>query len=163
MDESGHELDEFGLGRGERPSRPYSRCSRRPSCRSRGAPRRHPGWRRPVFYGAIRQLLTRELHDSNRKRVHELSDGKLGYIHVARMVWPDFQKFEEEIYSEGYGKDGLIIDVRDNGGGFTTDHLLTVLTQPQHAYTVPRGGGVGYPVKFRFVGGFISTMAKTWS
>jgi tricorn protease len=35
--------------------------------------------------------------------------------------------------------------VRDNGGGFTTDHLLTVLCQPAHAITVPRGGGTGYP------------------
>ena len=33
----------------------------------------------------------------------------------------------------------------ENGGGFTTDHLLTCLTQPVHAYTIPRGGGVGYP------------------
>ena len=33
----------------------------------------------------------------------------------------------------------------DTGGGFTTDHLLTCLTQPEHAITVPRGGGEGYP------------------
>ena len=35
--------------------------------------------------------------------------------------------------------------MRENGGGFTTDHLLTILTQPRHAITVPRGGGRGYP------------------
>jgi tricorn protease len=39
----------------------------------------------------------------------------------------------------------LIIDVRENGGGSTTDHLLTALTQPVHAITVPRGGQPGYP------------------
>ena len=39
----------------------------------------------------------------------------------------------------------MIIDVRDNGGGSTTDHLLTALTQPEHSITVPRGGGPGYP------------------
>jgi tricorn protease len=49
------------------------------------------------------------------------------------------------LFEVGYGKDGLIIDVRDNGGGSTTDHLLTSLTQPRHAITVPRGGGPGYP------------------
>ncbi|MCP4592229.1 MAG: peptidase S41, partial [bacterium] len=37
------------------------------------------------------------------------------------------------------------IDVRNNGGGFTADHVLTVLCQPSHAITVPRGGGQGYP------------------
>ena len=61
------------------------------------------------------------------------------------MNFPSFHKFEEELYSVGSGKDGLIIDVRNNGGGSTTDHLLTALTQPVHAITVPRGGGPGYP------------------
>jgi tricorn protease len=61
------------------------------------------------------------------------------------MNFVSFYKFEEELYSAGAGKDGLIIDVRHNGGGSTTDHLLTVLTQPVHAITVPRGGGPGYP------------------
>ena len=56
-----------------------------------------------------------------------------------------FQRFEEELYSAGAGKNGLVIDVRNNGGGSTTDHLLTALTQPVHAITVPRGGEPGYP------------------
>jgi tricorn protease len=56
-----------------------------------------------------------------------------------------FLNFERELYNVGYGRDGLVIDVRDNGGGSTTDLLLTALTQPRHAITVPRGGGKGYP------------------
>ena len=43
------------------------------------------------------------------------------------MMWSEFQKFEREIYVEGDGKEGLVIDVRNNGGGFTADHLLTFL------------------------------------
>jgi tricorn protease len=81
----------------------------------------------------------------NRKAVDELSGGKLGYLHIRGMNFPSFYKFEEELYSAGAGKDGLIIDVRENGGGSTADHLLTVLTQPAHAITIPRGGGPGYP------------------
>jgi len=61
------------------------------------------------------------------------------------MSMPSFYKFEKELYNAGAGKDGLVIDVRENGGGSTTDHLLTALTQPVHAVTVPRGGGPGYP------------------
>ena len=41
--------------------------------------------------------------------------------------------------------DGLIIDVRDNGGGNTADHLLTILTQPDHAFCQARNHGIGYP------------------
>ena len=61
------------------------------------------------------------------------------------MNWSSFERFEAELYKVGHGKDGLVIDVRDNGGGFTADHLLTCLTQPVHAVTIPRGGGQGYP------------------
>ena len=56
-----------------------------------------------------------------------------------------FSKFEEQLYAVGAGKDGLVIDVRENGGGNTADHLLTALMQPVHAITVPRGGEPGYP------------------
>ena len=61
------------------------------------------------------------------------------------MSMPSFYKFEEDLYAAGAGKEGLIVDVRENGGGSTTDLLLTCLTQPVHAITVPRGGGPGYP------------------
>ena len=37
------------------------------------------------------------------------------------------------------GKLGLVIDVRDNGGGSTADILLASLTAPRHAYTANRG------------------------
>jgi tricorn protease len=78
-------------------------------------------------------------------KVESLSKGKLGYLHVARMMWNEFEKFEQHIYERGAGKEGLIIDVRDNGGGFTADHLLTVLTQPKHSFTIPRNGKTGFP------------------
>ena len=61
------------------------------------------------------------------------------------MDMTNFYKFEEQLYAAGAGKDGLVIDVRENGGGSTADHLLTALTQPVHAVAVPRGGGPGYP------------------
>ncbi len=101
---------------------------------------------RPSTYGAARSLLYETWIRDNQKKASELSAGKLGYLHVRGMNWPSFQRFEAELYKVGHGKDGLIIDVRENGGGFTTDHLLTVLTQPLHAITVPRGGGQGYPL-----------------
>lgn len=100
---------------------------------------------RPTTYSAVRSQLYRKWMDSNREQVKTLAKGKLGYLHIRGMNWPSFLEFERELYDVAYGKDGLIIDVRDNGGGFTTDHLLTALTQPRHAITVPRGGGSGYP------------------
>lgn len=55
------------------------------------------------------------------------------------MDMPSFEEFERELTAAGYGKQGLVIDVRYNGGGFTTDYLMSVLNYKQHAYTIPRG------------------------
>ena len=100
---------------------------------------------RPISYSQARVLAQSAHLDKRNTRVKNASKDKIGYLHVARMMWDEFEKFEHHIYERGAGKDGLIIDVRDNGGGFTCDHLLTVLTQPMHAYTVGRNGATGYP------------------
>lgn len=100
---------------------------------------------RPISYSQARSLLYEQWIDRNQRRVAEASHDALGYVHIRGMNWSSFQKLERELYAVGAGKDGLIIDVRENGGGFTADHLLTMLCQPSHAITVPRGGGRGYP------------------
>ncbi|MHC4579422.1 MAG: S41 family peptidase [Planctomycetota bacterium] len=100
---------------------------------------------RPSTFGAVRSLLYEHWLEHTRRRVDELSGGRLGYLHVRGMNWPSFERFEAELYRVGHGKEGLLLDVRENGGGFTADHLLTCLCQPVHAVTVPRGGGPGYP------------------
>ncbi len=100
---------------------------------------------RPTTYTAIRTRLYDKWVRDTRAMVEKLSDGKLGYLHIQAMNQASFYKFEEELYVAGAGKSGLMIDVRNNGGGSTTDHLLTALTQPVHAIAVARGGGPGYP------------------
>jgi tricorn protease len=99
----------------------------------------------PISYATARDLAEAQVALDNRKRVEDISGGRLGYVHIARMFWDEFEQFEREIYAAAHGKEGLVIDIRDNGGGFITDHLLTVLCQPRHAVTIPRGGGPGYP------------------
>ena len=99
----------------------------------------------PISYEKATELAESAWVTANRRRVEEWSEGKLGYIHIARMFWDEFEQFERQIYAAGHGKSGLIIDIRDNSGGFITDHLLTVLCQPKHAVTIPRNGGPGYP------------------
>ncbi len=101
---------------------------------------------RPISYTSARKLLYDDWIAQSRSEVETASGGTLGYLHISAMDDASFQKFQEELYHAGAGKDGLIIDVRENGGGSTTDHLLTALTQPQHAIAIPRGSQVpGYP------------------
>jgi len=100
---------------------------------------------RPISYSLAMPRLYEAWMRHNRELVTKQSDGKFGYLHIQGMNFPSLLRFEQELYEVGYGKDGLVIDVRDNGGGSTTDLLLTCLTQPVHAVTVPRNGGPGYP------------------
>jgi tricorn protease len=100
---------------------------------------------RPTTFAAVRRQLYEQWIDDNEKVVHEASGGKLGYFHIEGMDFSSFWKFEQALYRVGAGREGLLIDVRGNGGGSTADHLLTALTQPEHAIAVGRGGGPGYP------------------
>ncbi len=68
------------------------------------------------------------------------SGGRLGYIHIQGMDIPSFEEFERMLFAAADGKEGLLVDVRSNGGGWTTDYLMAVLMVQRHAYTVPRGG-----------------------
>lgn len=100
---------------------------------------------RPTSYSNAQSLLYPMWEQANRDRVEQLSDGRLGYLHIQGMNMPSLYEFERKLFDVGYNKAGLVIDVRGNGGGSTADRLLTALTQPRHAITVPRGGGPGYP------------------
>lgn len=96
----------------------------------------------------------------NRKLVDELSGGKLGYLHIRGMNMPAVRDFERDLYAAADGKLGLIIDVRDNGGGSTADILLSSLTAPRHAYTAARGVNIdampkdAYPRDRRLIYGY---------
>ena len=88
---------------------------------------------------SVRNDLYDEWVEERRQLTEKYSNGKLGYVHIRGMNMPSFEEFERELTASGLGKDGLVIDVRYNGGGWTTDYLMTVLNYKQHAYTIPRG------------------------
>ncbi len=88
---------------------------------------------------SLSNQLYQEWVDNRKELVAKYSNGRLGYIHIRGMDMPSFEVVEREFTAAGYGKEGLIIDVRYNGGGSTTDYLMAVLNYKQHAYTVPRG------------------------
>jgi tricorn protease len=91
----------------------------------------------------------------NRKLVEEWSGGRLGYIHIRGMDQASLDDFERDLYAAAEGRQGLLIDVRNNGGGFTADLLLSSIMVRPHAYTVARGGDPawkdGYPQDRLFI------------
>ncbi len=73
-----------------------------------------------------------------RALVEQLSGGRLGYLYIPAMDMPSFEEFERDLYAAAHGREGLVIDVRNNGGGWTTDYLMAVLNVKRHAWTVER-------------------------
>jgi tricorn protease len=59
----------------------------------------------------------------NRARVDALSHGRLGYIHLPDMGEAGFREFIKWWYPQ-IRKEGLVVDVRDNGGGNISQMLL---------------------------------------
>jgi tricorn protease len=93
----------------------------------------------PISFGAFSGLRYRHWRLRNAEIVEELSDGRIGYIHIQGMNQPSLDVYERDLYAAAGDKEGLIIDVRNNGGGWTTDRLLASIMAPDHAYTIPRG------------------------
>ncbi|WP_242464504.1 S41 family peptidase [Halorhodospira abdelmalekii] len=94
----------------------------------------------PVDYAELGRLKYDAFKARSRAVVEERADGRLGYVHIQAMNQASLERFQADLYAAAEGKEGLIIDVRNNGGGHTTDRILTSLLAPQHAYTVPAGG-----------------------
>ena len=93
----------------------------------------------PVDFNALRDLRYDQWQLDRRAEVEAMSGGRLGYIHIRGMNQGALDDFERDLYAAAEGRDGLVIDVRSNGGGWTTDRLLASIMYPRHAYTIPRG------------------------
>ncbi|MCL1921418.1 MAG: S41 family peptidase [Kiritimatiellaeota bacterium] len=60
------------------------------------------------------------------------------------MYWDNYYRFEQDIFAEGFGKDGMIIDVRNNTGGFVADRILNVLCGSVHSIATARDAAPAY-------------------
>ena len=63
---------------------------------------------------------------NNRARVERMSGGRLGYIHIPDMGAGGLREFIKWWYPQ-VRKQGLIVDVRDNGGGNVSELLIARL------------------------------------
>lgn len=94
---------------------------------------------RPAAFTARREARYQAWVKERRALVERWSGGRLGYIHIQGMDGPSLEDFERDLFAAAHGKQGLLIDVRNNGGGWTTDYLMAMLSVRRHAWTVPRG------------------------
>jgi tricorn protease len=81
--------------------------------------------------------------DNNTRRVSELSQGRLGYIHIPSMDEAGLDCFVRALYSDNFDKDAIVLDVRYNSGGYTHDQVLNYLVGKEHTFFRRRDGGQG--------------------
>ena len=67
--------------------------------------------------------------EGNRRRVNELTGGKVGYLHLPDMGAPGIREFIKWYYGQ-LRKDGLVVDVRANGGGNVSRMIIERLARP---------------------------------
>lgn len=82
---------------------------------------------KPITIMAERELWYKDWVAERRAMVDEFSGGRLAYIHIPEMSEGSLEDFTVELVSIAEAKEGLIIDVRDNGGGHIAVHLLGML------------------------------------
>lgn len=82
---------------------------------------------RPTSSLSRSDVLYEDFVARQRELVEKLSGGRLTYLHIEGMNDPSYQRFLREIRTLTPGKEGVVIDVRFNGGGSTSHLKLSIL------------------------------------
>lgn len=86
----------------------------------------------------------REWVEDNRRHVHESTDGRVGYVHIPDMGARGYAEFHRGYLAE-VDREGLIVDVRFNGGGHVSQLILEKLSRRRIGYDVSRWGQAPSP------------------
>ena len=80
--------------------------------------------------------------EANRKRVSEMTGGRVGYIHIPDMGAAGIREFIKWYYPQ-LDKEGLVVDVRANGGGNVSRMLIERLRRRMLGVNFRRGDDDG--------------------
>jgi tricorn protease len=84
-------------------------------------------------------LRNRGWEEDNRRKVDELSGGKLAYVHVPDTAVGGYTNFNRYYFSQ-IDRQGAIIDERYNHGGQIADYIIDMLKRPLRNCSVTREG-----------------------
>ncbi|WP_420317005.1 S41 family peptidase [Ekhidna sp.] len=79
------------------------------------------------------QLRTADWIEGNRKKVSDMSNGKLAYVYIPNTGGGGFTNFNRYYFSQ-QDKKGVILDERNNGGGSAADYMIDVMARELFGY-----------------------------
>ena len=84
---------------------------------------------KPISTGAEKNLLYRQWVEDNRNYVARISNNRLGYVHLPDMSQNSLSQLYVDLDAQNEGKEGVVIDIRNNNGGFINPYVVDVLAR----------------------------------
>lgn len=94
---------------------------------------------KPISSGAFNSLLYDRWVESRAAEVERLSNGRLGYVHISGMNDDSFRKMYSKVLGKYNNKEGIVIDIRFNGGGRLHEDVEVFFTGKKYLTQVVRG------------------------
>jgi tricorn protease len=94
---------------------------------------------RPVNMATEKGLLYKQWVQQEREYVTRISNGRLGYVHIADMSEQSLNQLYMDMDAENHSREGVVVDVRNNNGGFVNAYALDVFTRKNYMTMTGRG------------------------
>lgn len=94
---------------------------------------------KPISTGAEKNLLYRQWVEENRAYVARVSGGKLGYVHLPDMGQGTLNQLYVDLDAENQSKEGVVVDIRNNNGGFINPYVIDILSRKGYLTMRERG------------------------
>ncbi len=83
--------------------------------------------------GSESALRSRAWVEDNRRKVDEMSDGRLAYVWLPNTSNAGYDYFNRYYFSQ-QDKKGAVIDERFNGGGSAADYMIDIMSRELHGF-----------------------------
>lgn len=94
---------------------------------------------KPISTGAEKNLLYRQWVEENRAYVARISGGRLGYVHIPDMSSNSLNQLYIDLDAENQSKQGVVVDIRNNNGGFINPYVIDILSRRGYLTMRERG------------------------
>ena len=94
---------------------------------------------RPVNLATEKALRYRKWVEDKRAYVSRVSGGRLGYVHMFDMSSASLAQLHVDLDAENQSREGVVVDVRQNNGGFVNVYAVDVLARRSYLRMTPRG------------------------